>query len=209
MRVILIFALAAVAARAENPFAAIEARISRRLDETLMRAAAPAPPHAPAARAALEPAREPTGLAGILRSEGVPPELVAVAKVESGFRPDALSPKGARGMWQLMPETAERYGLRVSGARDERLDAVRSTQAAARYLRDLYGLFRAWPLALAAYNAGENTVLRAIERAGAREFAAIRSYLPLETRNYVPAVLAAMRGASNQAIGGRTAAWTF
>ncbi len=156
-----------------------------------------------------EPKGEQPALAGILRSEGVPPELVAVAKVESGFRPDALSPKGARGMWQLMPATAQRYGLSVSGKRDERLDVLRSAQAAARYLRDLYEVFRAWPLALAAYNAGENTVMRAIQQAGVSEFAAIRRYLPLETQNYVPAVLAAIRGASNQATRGRTAAISF
>jgi soluble lytic murein transglycosylase-like protein len=138
----------------------------------------------------LRPAIEP-----ILRREGVPTELAAVVLVESGGRTEALSPKGARGLWQFMPETARRYGLVVSGDRDERLDVERSTRAAARYLRDLYSQFGNWPLAFAAYNAGEEAVQRAIQHTGSNDFLKLingRS-LPLETQQYVPAVVNAMQ----------------
>lgn len=129
----------------------------------------------------------------ILRKEGVPPELAAVALIESGGQPAALSPKGARGIWQLMPETARRYGLVVTEQRDERLDLVNATQAAARYLHDLYAQFGNWELALAAYNAGEQAVNTAIERARNSSFAVLSQLqlLPAETRRYVPAVLSA------------------
>jgi len=128
----------------------------------------------------------------ILRAHGLPPELVGIAVVESGFDPAALSPKGARGLWQLMPETATRYGMVVNSGRDERLDPLKSTFAAARYLKDLYGQFQDWPLALAAYNAGENRVQRSLDRLGARDFPTLSRHaaLPAETRRYVPAVLA-------------------
>jgi soluble lytic murein transglycosylase-like protein len=128
---------------------------------------------------------------GILRAHGLPEELVAVVAVESGFRPSALSPKGARGLWQLMPETARRYGLAVGREADERLDPLKSTHAAARYFNDLYAQFADWPLALAAYNAGEQRVERALSRMGARDFWTLARHaaLPKETRAYVPAVL--------------------
>jgi hypothetical protein len=128
----------------------------------------------------------------ILRQEGVSTELSAIVLVESGGIPTALSPKGARGVWQFMPGTARRYGLVVSAARDDRLDIGRSTRAAARYLRDLYQQFGNWQLAFAAYNAGEQAVDRALGRTGQRDFFAIRGALPHETRDYVPAVLQAM-----------------
>jgi len=131
----------------------------------------------------------------ILDDEGIPREIAAVVVVESGGRSNALSPKGALGLWQLMPATARRYGLVVTPSRDERLDIVKSTVGAARYLRDLYQQFGSWPLALAAYNAGEEALQRAVERAGTRDFVQISSLrlLPQETRNYVPAVLSAMQ----------------
>ncbi|HEY4931788.1 MAG TPA: lytic transglycosylase domain-containing protein [Terriglobales bacterium] len=134
-------------------------------------------------------------LSSILESEGVPPEIVSVVIVESGGRTTALSPKGALGLWQLMPDTARRYGLVVAPSRDERLDVERSTRAAARYLRDLYQQFGSWPLALAAYNAGEHRVQQAVERSGITDFIQLSSLrlLPPETRNYVPAVLSAMQ----------------
>jgi membrane-bound lytic murein transglycosylase D len=93
-----------------------------------------------------------------------------------------------------MPDTARRYGLVVTASLDERLDPFKSTRAAARYLRDLYTQFGNWPLALAAYNAGEDTVQRAVERTSTRDFSSIAraGMLPLETRSYVPAVLKAI-----------------
>jgi len=134
--------------------------------------------------------REPLGR--ILIEEKVPVELLAVALVESGLNPLALSPKGARGIWQLMPETAERYGLVVGATADHRTHPEHSTRAAARYLRDLYQQFGDWKLTLAAYNWGENRVQRIVERTGIRDFdqLARRGLLPLETSKYVPAVLA-------------------
>ena len=130
----------------------------------------------------------------ILTREGVPDQLAAVIQVESGGNPLALSPKGARGPWQLMPDTARRYGLRVDKNLDERIDLEKSTGSAARYLRDLYRQFGSWPLALAAYNTGEQNLQRAIAHARSRDFTtlSVLGYLPLETRNYVPSVLAAM-----------------
>lgn len=124
----------------------------------------------------------------------LPVELTGIVLVESGGQTRALSPRGARGLWQFMPDTARRYGLVVTESLDERLDPYKSTRAAARYLRDLYGKFGNWPLALAAYNAGEDTVQRALDRASARDFSSIAraDMLPLETRSYVPAVLNAI-----------------
>jgi soluble lytic murein transglycosylase-like protein len=132
-------------------------------------------------------------LTRILIEEKLPLEVLSVALVESGFNPLALSPKGARGIWQLMPDTARRYGLTVAPGDDHRTHPERATRAAARYLQDLYRMFGDWELALAAYNAGEGRVQQAIERAGVRDFNELsrRKLLPLETRNYVPAVLAA------------------
>jgi len=129
----------------------------------------------------------------ILREEDVPGDLLAVVLVESGGRPAALSAKGALGLWQLMPQTARRYGLTVTPGKDERLDVLKATRAAARYLHDLYGQFGDWKLVLAAYDAGEQNIERAVNRVGSREFAEISWLLPAETRNYVPAVLAALR----------------
>ena len=127
----------------------------------------------------------------ILRAEGIPARVAGLVLIESGGHPEALSPKGARGLWQLMPVTARRYGLVVTAERDERLDVLKSTRAAARYLHDLYLRFGDWELAFAAYNAGEQRVGRAIERSGGARFLALRPQLPTETQNYVPAAMKA------------------
>jgi membrane-bound lytic murein transglycosylase D len=138
--------------------------------------------------ALLRPTLEP-----ILHDSGIPLAATALMFVESGGRPTALSPKGALGLWQFMPETARRYGLVVTPTLDERIDVVKSTRAAAHYLRDLYSQFGEWKLAFAAYNAGEGTVQHAMQHGG-RDFETLSRdrQLPLETRNYVPAVLSAV-----------------
>jgi len=156
----------------------------------------------------LRPAIEP-----ILRSHGVPTDLVAVVLVESGGRADALSPKGARGLWQLMPDTARRFGLRVDDTEDDRLDLFKSTEAAAQYLRDLHAQFGDWKLALAAYNTGEINVGSAILRARTLDFDQLSNLrrLPLETRRYVPRVLAVIRslGQPSSLTGHRSEAGTL
>lgn len=131
----------------------------------------------------------------ILRNYGVPVEFAAVITIESGGQALALSSKGARGPWQLMPNTARRYGLRVDEIRDDRVDLLSATNAAARYLHDLYAQFGDWKLALAAYNTGESNVGSAILRAHSNDFDQLANLrmLPIETRNYVPRVLAAAR----------------
>lgn len=129
----------------------------------------------------------------ILQEENVPVGLLGVALVESKFNPFALSPKGARGIWQFMPATAVRYGLTVQPGNDHRTHPEHSTRAAARYLRYLYEMFGDWKLALASYNWGEGNLQQVIKRTGVRDFneLARRKLLPRETRDYVPAVLAA------------------
>lgn len=127
----------------------------------------------------------------VLQEEGLPPEMMWIGLVESGYDPGARSPKNARGIWQLMPETAATFGLTVS-PRDERTDPEMSTRAAARFLKYLYSRFGDWALTLAAYNAGEARVRNAIERVQDRDFwrLAALGLLPRETQAYVPAVLA-------------------
>ena len=137
-----------------------------------------------------------------LRNHGLPDELLSVALVESAGRSDALSPRGARGLWQLMPKTAQLYGLKVQPERDDRLDVTRSTSAAAQHLCELYSRFNDWRLALAAYNVGATAVQQAITKANSSDFDVLSGLklLPPETRAYVPAVLAGMellRGKSN------------
>ena len=131
-------------------------------------------------------------LTPILREEGVPDEVAAVVLIESAGQATALSPKGARGFWQFMPDTARRYGLAVTVDRDERIEVVKSTHAAARYLRDLYQRLGDWRLTFAAYNAGEQVVEQAVTKTGHGDFSGIERALPEETRNYVPAVMHAM-----------------
>lgn len=131
--------------------------------------------------------------ARIFTEHGVPAELVNLAKVESGWNRFAVSPKGARGIWQFMPDTARRYGLRVAPGIDERTDPEKSTYAAAAYLQDLHRVFGDWQLALAGYNAGERRVQSAQRKAGATDFSKLAGFLPKETQKYVPAVMSAAR----------------
>jgi membrane-bound lytic murein transglycosylase B len=132
-------------------------------------------------------------LAPILQEEGIPDEIAALVLVESGGQPTAVSPKGARGIWQFMPDTGRRFGLTINSETDDRLDILKSTRAAARYLRDLREQFGDWSLALAAYDAGEIVVRNAVLRSGSNDFAVLSSkrLIPAETRAYVPAVMAA------------------
>jgi hypothetical protein len=141
-------------------------------------------------------------LTPILHEEGVPDEIAALVLVESAGQPTALSPKGARGIWQFMPDTARHYGLAVTADLDERIEVAKSTVAAARYLHDLYQRFGDWRLAFAAYNAGDHAVERAVARTGHGDFLRIEHALPEETRNYVLAVRRAMGllGSYNQEV---------
>ena len=122
-------------------------------------------------------------------AEGVPPELAWLAEAESSLNPAARSPVGAKGLFQFMPDTAKAMGLGTF-LPDERTDPEKSARAAARYLKTLHGQFGSWPLALAAYNAGEGRVRRALTARGAKDFAGVASALPAETRMYVPKVCA-------------------
>ena len=122
-------------------------------------------------------------------AEGTPRELVWLAEVESMFNASARSPAGARGLFQLMPATAKGLGL-STWMPDDRTDPTKSAQAAARLLKRLYSQFGDWPLALAAYNAGEGRVSRALAARKAKTFAEIASGLSVETRLYVPKVCA-------------------
>lgn len=126
-----------------------------------------------------------------LKEHGLPTDLKYLAVVESALNPRAVSRAGAVGLWQFMPSTGRDYRLRQNGVVDERSDPVKSTEAAVQYLKDLYRQYNDWALALAAYNSGPGRVNAAIKRAHSRNFWVIQRYLPKETRNYVPAFIAA------------------
>jgi len=123
----------------------------------------------------------------------LPSDLVNLSLVESGFNPYAYSRAKATGPWQFMQGTGKAYGLRIDHYVDERRDPIKSTVAAARYLRDLYDLFGTWPLAMAAYNAGEGKVMRALRKAQAETFLDISKtkLIRRETKQYVPRIMAA------------------
>ena len=121
----------------------------------------------------------------IFLEEGMPPELVWLAEVESSFDPKAKSPVGAAGLFQLMPPTAKDLGL-STWLPDERLHPEKNARAAAKYLRRLHGRFKDWELTLAAYNAGESRVAALLKKSDAKTFEAIAAKLPAETQMYVP-----------------------
>lgn len=122
-------------------------------------------------------------------AEGVPADLAWIAEAESTLNPAARNPSGAKGLFQLMPDTAKGLGL-STWMPDERANPEKSARAAARLLRGLKERFGEWPLAIAAYNAGEGRVRRLLEKEKAKSFADIAGKLPVETRFYVPKVLA-------------------
>lgn len=123
----------------------------------------------------------------------LPIELKAMTIIESALNPRAVSPVGAKGMWQFMYNTAKAYGLNIDSFVDERMDPVKSADAAARFLEDAYEIFGDWNLAIASYNCGAGNVRKAIRRAGGkRGFWDIWPYLPRETRGYGPAFVGAL-----------------
>jgi membrane-bound lytic murein transglycosylase D len=116
---------------------------------------------------------------------GLPEELKYLAVVESELQTKALSPVGARGAWQLMPETARILSLKITAKYDERTHFYKSTVAAAKYLKDLHKIFGDWPLVIAAYNSGPGKVFEAIKKSGSRNFWKLQNFLPAETRGHV------------------------
>jgi len=128
----------------------------------------------------------------VLREEGLPQDLIYLAQAESAFQPLALSRAGARGIWQFVAYRGKQYGLHRTWWIDERQDPEKATRAAAQHLRDLYGLFGDWYLAMAAYNCGPGNVQKGIERTGYADFWELykRNVLPRETKNYVPIIIA-------------------
>ena len=123
---------------------------------------------------------------------GLPYELKYVPIIESALNPMAHSHAGAAGLWQFMPGTGKLFGLEVNSLVDERMDPIKSTEAACRFLSSMYNVYHDWNLVIAAYNCGSGNVNKAIRRAeGKRDFWSIYPYLPRETRNYVPIFIAA------------------
>lgn len=127
-----------------------------------------------------------------LKAYNIPQELKYLPIIESSMNSHAISRVGATGLWQFMFSTAKGYGLNMDNFVDERKDPIQASYAAAAYFRDAYTQLGDWLLAIAAYNCGTGNVTRAIAKAHSRDFWAIRPYLPLETRNYVPAFIAAL-----------------
>ena len=131
----------------------------------------------------------------IFQEEGIPLDLAYMAHQESAFKTSAYSRAKAKGLWQFIAPTGRKYGLKRDQWVDERSDPEKATRAAAKYLKDLYAMFGDWHLAMAAYNAGEGKVSRSMKKTGAEDFwtlATHRRALRVETKNYVPAILASM-----------------
>jgi membrane-bound lytic murein transglycosylase D len=154
--------------------------------ETMKRYLANAAQHLPAVKATT-------------KDNGLPDDMAYLVMLESGANPGARSPANALGMWQFMPATARSYGLRVDSWVDERLDAHKSTKAAMLYLKDLYGMFGCWRLALSAYNSGENKLNKVLCQEDASEYDEICSsrHLKRETREFFPRFLAMAHIAKN------------
>lgn len=128
----------------------------------------------------------------ILVKHDLPYELCYMPVIESALNPQARSHMGATGLWQFMPATGKKYGLEINSLVDERMDPIRSTEAACLFLKNLYGIFQDWNLVIAAYNCGPGNVNKAIHRAGGkRDFWSIYPFLPSETRGYLPIFIAA------------------
>jgi membrane-bound lytic murein transglycosylase D len=132
-------------------------------------------------------------ITGELRRRGMPEDLIYLAMAESGLNPQAHSIADAAGIWQLVPDTARRWGLTVDDTVDERRDPQKSTVAALSYLSYLYNRFGSWYLAAAAYNAGENRIARIIESGTDADYYRVWDQLPGETRDYIPAMTALAR----------------
>jgi len=131
----------------------------------------------------------------VFREESLPMDLLYLAQVESLFKTNAVSRTRNRGIWQFGRGTAVRYGLKVNSYIDERSDPEKATRAAAKYLTDLYGMFKDWDLVLAAYNWGEGRVQRLIDRSGKNSFwdlMELRRNFPMETKNHVPLIQASV-----------------
>jgi len=135
----------------------------------------------------------------ILKAKNMPEDIAFLPLIESGFNPNAYSVARAVGPWQFIASTARNYGLTIDWWRDERKDPVKSTEAAANYLKDLYEMFGSWNLAMAAYNAGEGKILRAINRTKSDNYWALLNtrHIKKETKEYVPRFIAATLIATN------------
>lgn len=135
----------------------------------------------------------------VFQEHGLPKELYFVGLIESGYYLGARSHAAAVGPWQFIKGTGTRYGLKTTNEIDERQDLFKASQAAAMYFKDLHNIFSSWELALSAYNAGENGIIRRIMKHGTRDFYELsrNKHLPSETINYVPKVLAAMHVVNN------------
>lgn len=126
-----------------------------------------------------------------LQKYNLPPELKYMVVIESRCDIKARSPVGAVGLWQFMPRTARKYGLKIDGYIDERCDPYKATSAAMKYLSDLYARFGDWTLAIASYNCGEGNMQKAMRRAKSKNFWKVRKELPKETQLYIPKFIAA------------------
>jgi membrane-bound lytic murein transglycosylase D len=126
-----------------------------------------------------------------LKKHGLPQDLKYMSVIESLLDPKAVSPVGAAGLWQFMPATARRFGLKIDNYVDERYDPRKSTEAAMLYLKTLHNRFDDWTLAVAAYNCGEGCVEKAIKKGNTRDFWELKKFLPKETRRYISRFIAA------------------